>query len=362
MEQYLLELIKNNNRVIIPEFGAFIISRDAGTTVLFNNFLTFNDGLVTNHLSEREGIEPEEATQRVSEFVNKIKKELDEKGEYHLENIGRFIKDQNGILRFTQDPGITNLILDTENETSNPSEVSELLDIENEPHSKIEDLSKDEPSHKTESTDSSKKGDNLLSLEDSKAATTSSQSVRSSNIIPPPPRKDSAVINDEPESKNNGRNWWIILVILFIIAAFLFIYFKYFRHRNETKEIEVPVTSNVVDTLKADNETSATPDSISLTAEEGVTQTQIEEKEEEKVDYTGPRHHIIVGSFKNANNAEQLVKKLKQKGYINAYKFERNGLFMVSAASYQSLIDARKAQEMFVEKERLENWILTLRQ
>ncbi len=55
MEQYLLELIKNNNRVIVPNFGAFIVSRDAGTTVLFNNFLSFNDGLLINHVSKKEG-------------------------------------------------------------------------------------------------------------------------------------------------------------------------------------------------------------------------------------------------------------------------------------------------------------------
>ena len=139
MEQYLLELIKNNNRVIVPNFGAFIVSRDAGTTVLFNNFLSFNDGLLINHVSSQEGIDTTQATQKVSEFVEKIKQELEENGEYAIEKLGRFTKDQNGILRFTQDPQVSELIPDkpADKEANSEKELSgkedsTLLDLDSE--------------------------------------------------------------------------------------------------------------------------------------------------------------------------------------------------------------------------------------
>ena len=57
MEKYILELIKEHNRIIVPNFGAFIISREKGQTILFNSFLSFNDGLLINQVSKTDNID-----------------------------------------------------------------------------------------------------------------------------------------------------------------------------------------------------------------------------------------------------------------------------------------------------------------
>jgi len=362
MEQYLLELIRENNRVILPDFGAFIVSRDAGTTVLFNNFLTFNDGLVINHLGDREGIDPIEASKRVSDFVDKIKKELDEKGEYTLQKIGSFVKDQNGILRFTQDPSITDLILEGQDEREKPSDDIGLLDLDSESDTSKPKEERTVLPPKEELEPSVKKEESLLNIEERKVKS----EVSKKSQVPPPkvPKSNSAKGNSssevKQEKKRGGWNWLVILLVILIPVALLLYYFLVIKDKEGLKENEIPAQTNLTDTLT----TNAGADSTAaiLQNEEMLQEQQEAAQKEEEVKQKaadGPRHHIIVGGFKSEDNAYKLVQKLKQKGYSDAFVFKYNNLFTVSAASYKSLNEAYKAQEMFLQKERLENWILT---
>lgn len=73
MEQYIVELIKSNNRIIIPGFGAFLIARERGYTVLFNNFLNFNDGLLAAYIAQKEGITTDQANEQIEQYVSLVK-------------------------------------------------------------------------------------------------------------------------------------------------------------------------------------------------------------------------------------------------------------------------------------------------
>ncbi|WP_016778058.1 SPOR domain-containing protein [Anaerophaga thermohalophila] len=373
MEQYLLELIKNNNRVIVPNFGAFIVSRDAGTTVLFNNFLSFNDGLLINHVSKKEGVDTNEATQRVSDFVDKIKQELDLQGEYTIEKLGSFTKDQNGILRFTQDPGVASLIPDEKTEEPEKEEDSGLLDIDSEASSgeaAPDDEKKEEASEKKKDT-AARKDKKLLNLEEKKEETEikSSKSAASEKSTSSEKEKiatsgggTTTTHDDTVIEGRRGWPWWLIMLIILIPVALVLVYFLFIRDREAQEETKVPVETEVVDTIAkkpgVDSAAIKKQQEEVLRKEQADKEGEAEKKEKVK---SGPRHHIIVGSFEHEKNADDLVKKLKDKGYQNAFVFKRNNLFMVSAASYESLIDAREAQEMFVQKEKMENWILTRR-
>ncbi|MDN5290159.1 MAG: hypothetical protein PWQ06_398 [Anaerophaga sp.] len=373
MEQYLLDLIKNNNRVIVPNFGAFIVSRDAGTTVLFNNFLSFNDGLLINHVSKQEGIDTDEATQRVSDFVDKIKQELDEQGAYTIEKLGRFTKDQNGVLRFTQDSGVADLIPDEKPQTPEAEEDSGLLDIDNEAPSgeATPDDEKNEEAPGQKKKTAAREDKKWLNLEDKKKETETKSEKSAAGGKGTSFGKeeittsgggtttthDNTVIEDR-----RGWPWWLILLIILIPVALVLVYFLFIKDRAAEEETQVPVETEVVDTIAKkpgiDSAAIKKQQEEVLKKEQAAKEAEAEKKEKVK---SGPRHHIIVGSFKNENNADALVKKLKEKGYQDAFVFKRNNLFMVSAASYESLIDARQAQEMFVQKEKMENWILTRR-
>ena len=107
MENYILSLIKENNRVIVPNFGAFIVAKENGFSVLFNNFLSFNDGLLVDYIVEKEDISREDAEKKVDEYVKKLKQDLDDNGSYTIPGLGTFTKDATGILRFEQSSELT---------------------------------------------------------------------------------------------------------------------------------------------------------------------------------------------------------------------------------------------------------------
>jgi hypothetical protein len=54
MEEYLSHLLENNNRVIIPEFGAFIVKNRQPLLLVFNEFLQYNDGALIDLITKQE--------------------------------------------------------------------------------------------------------------------------------------------------------------------------------------------------------------------------------------------------------------------------------------------------------------------
>jgi len=116
----LTELIRQNTRIILPEFGAFLV-KDNGekefnpNNVSFSPFLRYNDGMLEVFVAKSKGISKEEASKDVREFVETIKNELLEKGVFPIEGLGLLKRDQRGSLSFT-------LLLP--NEMKNQSEAS----------------------------------------------------------------------------------------------------------------------------------------------------------------------------------------------------------------------------------------------
>jgi hypothetical protein len=368
MEQYLLDLIKNNNRVIVPNFGAFIVSRDAGTTVLFNNFLSFNDGLLINHISKEKGIDTNEATQQVTNFVDKVKQELDRKGEYTFEKLGRFTKDQNGILRFTQDAQIAKL-LPGEKEKKDDSA---LLDIDNEAS---EESKPNQPEGKKTEPEAPKKADAASAQskpqlnQDKKSATENTKTekkqpekkqktVASPKKPVPPPTTAKKVDANPPEEYDHKKSmlppWVIALLILIPLIVLLLLYFFIWKDKDNKKEFPTKQIE-VVDTVATQKVIDSA--AIKKAEEERLIKEQEEKEATQKAKIR--KHHIIVGSFKNEANAKKLLNKLKSKGFENATSFSNNSLIMVSATSFESLIEAREAQEKFLQEYRMENWIMT---
>lgn len=365
MEQYLLELIKSNNRVIVPNFGAFIVSRDSGTTVLFNNFLSFNDGLLINHVSTQKGIQTTEATDLVSEFVDKIKKELDEQGEYTIEKLGTFTKDQNGILRFTQDPNLADILPDDKagKESQIPASDAQLLDID----SNAPDDPAAEEKEQTEEKLKGKKGaevksdGKLLNLDEKKKESDKKQAPTGDKTTARKKQTEASASGGKTtvvhKEKRNGLPPWLIALLILIPIVLIVLYLLFWTGEDKTKEPKV-VKKEVVDTLAAKRKA----DSIAMVKAQEAELLRKEEEARKKAEAEkakGPKHYIIVGSFKEKTNADKLVEKLKANGFEEASVLSHNNMMLVSAVSYKSVLKAREAQERVLQEQKMENWILT---
>ena len=99
---YLIELLKDNECVIVPGFGAFISKRHSATIdyanhrfsppykeIVFNDKLNNDDEVLADFISSKENISKKEATEKIRNFVNQSEAILDVNSELELEGLGR---------------------------------------------------------------------------------------------------------------------------------------------------------------------------------------------------------------------------------------------------------------------------------
>lgn len=106
--EYLIELLKQNKTVILPNIGAFSNTDNAKQPFLFNEFLKFNDGMVAKHISSKEGISMDAAGENVEKFTNELKEILAAGKEVVIPGIGTLHKkDGKTILSHGTVSGVT---------------------------------------------------------------------------------------------------------------------------------------------------------------------------------------------------------------------------------------------------------------
>ena len=112
---YLIELLKDNECVIVPEFGAFISKRHSATIdyanhrfmppykeLVFNNKLTNNDDLLLNYIMQKENITKDDALVKIQNFVNQSAAILDVNFELEMEGLGKLRKFHDDYIFETQ--------------------------------------------------------------------------------------------------------------------------------------------------------------------------------------------------------------------------------------------------------------------
>ena len=351
MEKHILSLIKENNRVIIPNFGAFIVAKENGFTILFNNFLSFNDGLLIDHVTSAENITTEQATEKVDKYVEDVKAKLDSVGEYQIKGLGTFTKDSTGILRFTQ--------ADEVNNEEDLKEENELLDLDgtvNE-EEKVDDKL-EEPVETPEETKVNEEP--LVEVEEEKVE----EKIETKQEEPTSAEESKTTVTNitnqyiQEDKKRRNRSILIFLIVFVLLPLIgVIIYFSFFS--KDKKPVKKEVTQPVVEKPK-------TEDSIHLDEKlQGDVVASPEVKEDKTaeikpVEITKP-HHIIVGSFKNAEYAQSYIKSLEAKGFDKCTTLDHNGMTLVSIESFDRVYKAQKKQEEILESNRIESWILTKR-
>lgn len=100
MNRYIKELLIDNNRVIVPDFGAFIARNTPdvpdGKIIVFNDILKFNDGLLVNHIITKENIDLTLALQKITDYIQEIHGIFSQGRDYPVEGIGKLHLDKRG--------------------------------------------------------------------------------------------------------------------------------------------------------------------------------------------------------------------------------------------------------------------------
>jgi hypothetical protein len=279
MEKKIASLLNNNLRVIIPDFGAFIIRQQEPRIVVFNEFLKNNDGLLLDHIMKTENVECDVAQQLLSDYTSHAVRTLDSGGILTIEGIGKLKKDKKGMIVFS-----------TENEILN--------------------LEEPEPLRQTVTEDQ---------LPFDKAQVAESYSERSSFFL-------KTFLNKQVV------RWAAVILAANIIVIGYFVFKDPVRNSFRVKKKSAILEESVVNQL-ADSVMAAVNDSTMMLSE-GPSVPMLEEVQGEM---TGNfRYYIVAGCFRDEINADELVGSLKNMGY-KAEKFGKIGdLFAVSFASFDN--------------------------
>ena len=111
IEHYISQLLYTNDCVILIGFGGFVCSNTSSKlnkqtgllsppnrSILFNNQLIDNDGLLINHIAKSEKISQEQAKSDLIRFVDKNKNDLNKYKSLRLKKIGLFTLNNNQII------------------------------------------------------------------------------------------------------------------------------------------------------------------------------------------------------------------------------------------------------------------------
>lgn len=102
MEKHIQYLLNTNLRIIIPDFGAFIIRQKEPLVIVFNELLRYNDGLLIDYIARHENIEKDMAKHQVTEYAENLVKTLENGQEVKLEGIGILRRTGEDKIEFVQ--------------------------------------------------------------------------------------------------------------------------------------------------------------------------------------------------------------------------------------------------------------------
>lgn len=386
--KYVRALLDERKQVVLPGFGNLQVKMPEeaespsgnridppGISVKFDSGFSKDDGLLAGAIVAAEGMDDDEARQRVLELVDAIKFALDRGDSYYLPDTGTFSRDGDGKVGFKTEP---TWVLEP---GQFGLESMDLLELEELPTTK-------EPEEKTAAAETA------VPEQDSKADTDSEVKADSepkpdaepetkTEVIPPEPpparpaprpapRPASSVTPLAPrEAKAKPRKWrvvWIVAALLIVILAVLIVIPSdltnggkgtlKFLHKRPKREVVQPVSTSPSDAAVAGTEGEAAEPEQELIQDPA--ELEKEPVIEPPVQAEEPHpYFIIAGSFKNLGNASDLQDKLNGRGYTAEVMMTENRMYRVSVASFATQTEAERALAQIKAEPGLESvWLL----
>lgn len=337
MDKLIVKLLKENGRIIIPDFGAFIVKQKSPFKVIFNEFLQYNDGALISALSELEKISQEEATEKIKQLTSEFSAKLNAGEQIELAEIGILTKSQTGKITLSESSGEPEK---TQAPTKPKPEIKDdkgpiefdLSDKKPEESSKKEEPKKAEPEKVVEKPIEKKTEPIKVQKEEVKAPPVTHEK-------PVTPIKETPPVT-EYYKEESSKNWTSIILWIFVIlivngAIFGFFFYgdeiKTFFGKDKTeepaKDVEIP-DNNQTPTKENDLIQSDTGEDLVIEepTDEGT------EIPSETPTFPGTKYYVVAGVFREESNADRLVIKLRKQGYNNAEKFAKIG--QMHAVSY----------------------------
>ena len=310
---YISKLLYYNDCVIVPGFGGFITDyapakinptshgfSPPSKSILFNSKLTNDDGILMHFIAQEEHIPYAEAKMEISYFVEELILELEEGKEIIIEKIGSFSKSMDDSFFFNPDKSVNYL------ETSFGLSAFISPPITRKPiHKRLEKKFVDR------------------------------------KPVPDSERKDKKVY------------WTYATIIPVILIVGWFIFMNGYDNKNaqQTGLITMAETDTEIPTEidhsneGIDNTTQPLKNLDFSDVEQPSGREEISQAEEALIPNNNvsnlPKYYIIGGAFQFKQNADKLVRELRQSGYnANHEGINPKGLHLVSYYSSEDKLEA----------------------
>ena len=393
LNDYIKELIASNNRVIIPNFGAFLLRATSKNKnkkelsekiqdIYFSPFLKFNDELLVNHIIKKENTNQKEAMDKIGEYVKGIENSVKKDGVYKIEGLGEFYQDDQGKIQFK-------VASDEAKEEEKPKAASSSAKKTTQAK-KSSTVNEKAAGKKKETTASEKKEEPAKSSADKtqKAQEKPKEEKKPPRKEPvskatarkgaqtPPPKKPSAAKTTSGGKKGGGNKGLVLAIVIGVPVAALFVWAmlnfdtveKIFSGK-ETKTEQIAEKTKSGKEKKAEEtekkqEKEKQEKKVDKSKEKTTQQETTKPKKQEpkktqvqKASKGAKKFYIVAGSFRNLEYAKKFNQDLINQGYNSELIGERNGMHAVSYNSYKNKSQAVKELQEMRDKG-LQVWLL----
>ena len=338
LSKYIKELIPNNSRIIIPDFGAFMIQdTPKGKVISFNDFLKFNDSILLNRIITAEKVDSAKGKEEIKAYIAEIEAAFKAGEKFAVDGVGYLSKDSQNNINFEQDESAKGKSTPKAAAKPKTEEVKAAA-----AETKAEAPKAEAP--KAEAP----KAPAAESKPQPAAATKPQISAPQPSAAPKTTSTYNSYSNNKMEIKTKSRSLTPILIVvasLVIVGVLIWlaIDFNWFGPFKTAKEAPAPI--EVVDTTPA------------------VDTTVYEEPEpepvivEEPVDPSSMRYHIIAGSFQIESNAIRYQEDMRTRGYNAVILTRGTGYHYVSIKAFETRAEAvAEWRNMTIDNPNL--WIL----
>ncbi|MBS3775168.1 MAG: SPOR domain-containing protein [Bacteroidales bacterium] len=407
LDEYIKELIANNNRVIIPNFGAFLLRATSKNKnkkelsakindIYFSPFLKFNDELLMNHVIKKENVTQREAMDMLNQYISTIENSVKENGSYQIQGFGEFYMDNQGKIQFRIQSSARK---ESPKETQQAPPARESGTRESQ---KTGSTINEKAARKKTSTTQAKSEEQSKPKTEKQQAPTSTSAQKSEKTVktgagtagsgttgasasagktppPPPPKKEKT--GQSGGKRNKGLLLSIVIgvpvAVVFIWAMLNFdtvqsIFTKDERQtpameamdegteQQRQEQEEQDQTTSEEDTAsdrEQIQEPAETQDQPTTQAEQSERQTSPSQQQVSRAS-EGKKYYIVAGSFENRENAVNFRQKLRSQGYDSEMIGERNGMHAVSYASFDNKSQAKRELQKLRNEEGVQAWLL----
>ena len=307
---YIHQLLKENETVIVPGFGPFVSSykppeineetsqvNPTSKKITFHSFIRNNDGLLVNFVAENESISHFDALRRIEKEREKIRYRLDKGEKVILKNTG--VLYFNNIHEIEFEPyAEENLLLDSYGLDASPIIVENRVS---------------EPSGNNQKND------------------------------------ETNVIQNKPEQERKSRGWLLILIVLVPLVAAGY----YILNKNNAPPV---IVNEIPDTTKTTFENRVLATDTAQSGQLPVTTADSAEIEIVAADTVASdttitaKYILVGGSFKDQENAEKFLQKIKLEGFEPFHLGKRGNFYIIGIGQYNTIGDAARAKHQFLAK------------